>query len=219
MYQQKANEALSKLDSDIQEKIKAGAVNLTEFVGDANKEVVETIKDFETWADKVSDCNQKLAELGKTISQIELNKFENIMQDFNDQYNIRDSGKDIINKQIELFKESGQVIGKPFYQELIRQTEKQITSGEQEKTKLVEQLNDSLSSGKITVGSEEWVKEIGYLSDLEGQILDNKKAVEEYDNQILQLHWDSFDREKQQFSNLNDEISNLKDLQRKVLLN
>lgn len=212
MYQQKANEALSKLDSDIQEKIKAGAVNLTEFVGDANKEVVETIKDFETWADKVSDCNQKLAELGKTISQIELNKFENIMQDFNDQYNIRDSGKDIINKQIELFKESGQVIGEPFYQELIRQTEKQITGGEQEKTKLVEQLNDSLSSGKITVGSEEWVKEIGYLSDLEGQILDNKKAVEEYDNQILQLHWDSFDREKQQFSNLNDEISNLKDL-------
>lgn len=47
MYNQKANEALSKLDGDLQEKIKNGAVDLTTFVGEGNEDVVEAIKDYE----------------------------------------------------------------------------------------------------------------------------------------------------------------------------
>ena len=44
MYTQKANEALSKLPSDIASKIKDGAVDLTTFVGEGNKDVVEANK-------------------------------------------------------------------------------------------------------------------------------------------------------------------------------
>lgn len=50
------------------------------------------------------------------------------------------------------------------------------------------------------------------LSDVEGNILDCKKAIEEFDNELLQLHWDVFDRIQGQFKDLGSELSNLRGL-------
>lgn len=50
---------------------------------------------------------------------------------------------------------------------------------------------------------------VNALSDVEGSILDCKKAIEEFDNELLQLHWDIFDRIQEQFSNLDSELANL----------
>lgn len=54
MYTQKANEALSKLPSDIAAKVRDGAVALTDFIGDSNKDVVEAIKEYESWKDTIA---------------------------------------------------------------------------------------------------------------------------------------------------------------------
>lgn len=50
------------------------------------------------------------------------------------------------------------------------------------------------------------------LSDVEGNILDCKKSIEEFDNELLQLHWDVFDRIQGQFKDLDSELSNLRGL-------
>lgn len=50
------------------------------------------------------------------------------------------------------------------------------------------------------------------LSNVEGNILDCKKAIEEFDNELLQLHWDVFDRIQGQFKDLDSELSNLRGL-------
>lgn len=149
MYTSKANEALSKLPSDIAQKIQDGAVDLTTFVGDGNKEVVEAIKDYEQWADKVADCKQQLAELKTAIRQLELEKFNNIIKDFTDQFDLREDGKDLISKQIDLLKEAGQLIGTSLYATQLSQSKKQLELLEQEKVKLVEQMNNALNSGRV----------------------------------------------------------------------
>jgi len=53
---------------------------------------------------------------------------------------------------------------------------------------------------------------VNALSDVEGSILDCKKAIEEFDNELLQLHWDIFDRVQDQFKGLDSELSNLRGL-------
>lgn len=53
---------------------------------------------------------------------------------------------------------------------------------------------------------------VNALSDVEGNILDCKKAIEEFDNELLQLHWDVFDRIQGQFKDLDSELSNLRGL-------
>lgn len=149
MYTEKTNEALSKLPSDIASKIKDGAVDLTTFVGDGNKEVVEAIKDYEQWADKVADCKQELAELRTAIRQLELEKFNNIMEDFTNQFDLHEDGKDLISKQIDLLKEAGQLIGDSFFTAQIDQSKKQLALLEDEKAKLVGQMSSAIGSGRV----------------------------------------------------------------------
>lgn len=212
MYTEKANEALSKLPSDIAEKVKDGAVDLTTFIGDGNKDVVEAIKDYEQWADKVADCKQELAELKTAIRQLELEKFNNIVEEFTNQFDLREDGKDLISKQIALLKEAGELIGESFFNKQIEQSKKQLELLEAEKAKLVEQMESALASGRVQKGTDEWLSMVNTLSDVEGNILDCKTAIEEFDNELLQLHWDVFDRIQGQFKDLDSELSNLREL-------
>lgn len=212
MYTEKANEALSKLPSDIAEKIKNGAVAITDFVGDGNEEVVEAIEDYENWTDKIADCQQELAELKTTIRQLELDKFNNIIEEFTNQFDIRDDANSLIEKQIALLEEAGELIGESFYTAQIDQAQKQLSILEEEKTKLIEQMTTSLSSGRIQQGTDEWLEMVDALSDVDSSILDCKTSIEEFDNAILELHAEIFDRIQEQFSDLNSELGNLGDL-------
>lgn len=149
MYRQKANEALSGVSDDLRDKIVNGAVQITDFIGDGNEEVVEAMEAYEGWADKVVDCTQKLEELKTQIRQLELQKFNNIVEDFTNQFDIHGDAIDLISKQIGLLEEAGQLIGESFYTKQIEQSKKQLNTLESEKTRLVEQLNEALTSGRV----------------------------------------------------------------------
>lgn len=151
MYTQKANEVLSKLPADIASKVKDGAVALTDFIGDGNKDVVEAIKEYESWANKVGECKQELAELQKEIRQLELEKFNNIISDFTDQFDIRNNSKDLISKRMDLLKESGELIGESFFTAQIDQSKKQLELLENEKAQLVNQMSSAISSGRVNL--------------------------------------------------------------------
>lgn len=212
MYTQKANEAFSKIPADIASTVKDGAVSLTEFIGDSNEDVVEAIKEYESWTDKITDCTQELEELKTAIRQLELEKFNNIMDDFSNQFDLRGDSKDLISKQIDLLKEAGELIGESFFTAQIDQSKKQLELLENEKAQLVNQLSSAINSGRIQAGTEEWLEMVNALSDVDGNILDCKKSIEEFDNSLLELHTEIFNRIQEQFSNLDSEISNILDL-------
>lgn len=209
MYQQKANEALSKLPTDIAEKIKNGAVNITEFIGSGNEAVVDAIKDYEKWAEKVADCSQELAELKTTLRKLELEKFNNIISDFTDQFDLRDKSIGLIDKQMALLEEAGELIGESFFTAQKEQAQKQLEILKQEQAQLAGQLSSALASGYVEQGTNEWLEMVNALSDVEGSILDCQKAIEEFDNAILDLNWQVFDRIQKTFSNFSSELSNL----------
>ena len=212
MYQEKAQESLSRLDAETQKKIVNGSVSLNDYIGEDSKAVTHAMNDYKGWADKVAECTEELANLETQLRQLELDKFNHIVQDFTDQFDLRDSAKGLIDKQISLFEEAGQLVGKAFYEEQIGQTQKQLSLLETEKAQLVNQLNSALSSGRIQRGTEEWLEMVNVLSTVDGNILDCKKSIEEFDNAIQNLHWETFDRVQDTFGNLSDEISNLLDM-------
>ena len=209
MYQEKVQESLSRLDAETQRKIIDGSVSLTDYIGEGNEAVVEAMKDYQGWADKVAECTEELASLKEELRQLELDKFNHIVQDFTDQFDLRDNAKNLIDKQISLFEEAGQLIGKAFYEEQIDQSQKQLSLLENEKAKLVSQMTSAIGSGRIQKGTGEWLEMVNALSDVDSSILDCKKSIEEYDNAILNLHWEVFDRIQNAFEDLSDEIDNL----------
>ena len=212
MYRAKADEALSGIDSTLRDKIVNGAVSLTDFVGDGNEEVVQAMEDYQGWADKVAECTQKLEELKTQIRQLELEKFNNIVEDFTNQFDLFGDSIDLIDQQIGLLEEAGQLIGENFYQAQIDQTQKQLSTLEAERDRLVDQLNESLSSGRIQQGTDEWLEMVNALTDVESSILDCKTSIEEFDNALLELHWEIFDRVQTEFGNIADELDNLSGL-------
>ena len=215
MYTGEANKILSAIPSDIAEKVKNGAVSLTDFVGDGNEAVVEAIGDYKAWADKISDCNQQLTLLKQTIAQLELDKFNNIAQDFDDQNDLRDSAISNIDKQIALLEEMGELVGASYYEAQKSLVEKQLetlTGENGERNRLAKELADALANGSVQAGSDEWLDMVKTLSDVDGKILDCKKAIEEYDNAILQLDWNTFERQQEAISNIDSELSHLVDL-------
>lgn len=53
---------------------------------------------------------------------------------------------------------------------------------------------------------------VNALNSVDGSILDCKKSIEEFDNELLSIHTEVFNRIQTQFSNLHSEISNIIDL-------
>lgn len=209
MYQQKADEVLSTLPDDIAAKIKNGAIDLTTFVGESSEAVVEAIKDYQGWADKIADCNKQLAELQQTLRSLELDKFNNIIEDFTKQFDLRSDSIDFIDKQIALFEEAGQLIGESFYVTQKDQAQKQLALLNEQKTAMINQFNTSLSSGLIKKGTEEWYEMVKSLQEVDSSILDCKKSIEEFDNAILDLNLQVFERIQNTFSNLDSELGNI----------
>lgn len=209
MYTQKANEALAKIPAEFQSKIVDGSVSMTDFIGSGNEDLVDAINEYKDWAGKISDCKKELADLKQALEDLELDKFNNIVDDFTNQFDIRDNSKDLINKQIDLFKEAGQMIGKGFYEGLIKESEGQLSILQQEKEKLVTQLNSALDSGNVEVGSEAWLSMIDSLNEVDASILDCKKDIEEFNNSIQELHWEVVERIQKNFDGISDEIKNI----------
>lgn len=212
MYQAKANEALSKIDSSLRDKVVNGAVAITDFIGEGNEDTVEAIQDYQSWAEKIGDCREQLAELAQQLREIELSKFNNIVEEFTTKTEFFTDANSNIQKQIDLFEQAGQIIGEGFYDAQKQNSQKQLNLLEEEKSRLVQQLNNSLSSGKIQQGTDEWVEMVNTLSDLDGSILDCKKSIEEMDDAILNLHTEQFERIQTAFSNIKTELEDIYDL-------
>lgn len=212
MYSRKAEEALAKIPKDIADKLISGAVDIDEFISQGDQEVVDAIQDYQTWADKVADARLQLVQLKETLRQLELQKFNNLMKDFTDQFDLRQSnGIDLIQKQIALLEEAGELVGQSYYERMKEQTQKQLEILSREQEALVNQLNEALSRG-VDVGSDEWLEMQDALTDVEGKILDCKKALEEFDNALLALHTEVFNRIQEQFSLYQSELSNMEAL-------
>ena len=209
MYTQKANEALAKIPAEFQSKIVDGSVSITDFIGSGNEDLVDAINEYKDWSEKISDCKKELADLKQALEDLELDKFNNIVNDFTNQFDIRDNSKDLINKQIDLFEEAGQMTGKGFYEGLIKESEGQLSILQQEKEKLVTQLNSALNSGNVEVGSEAWISMIDSLNEVDASILDCKKDIEEFNNSIQELHWEVVERIQTNFDGISDEIKNI----------
>lgn len=212
MYKQKAEEALSVIPDELAQKVKDGAVSLTEFIGEGNKDLVQAIKNYQSWADKVQTCSEKLVELKVTLRKLELQKFNNVVESYTNQFNIiQSNGIDLINAQIKLLESAGEFIGEGFYETQRNLAGKQLELLQKQKESLTNQFTEALANG-VEKGSEEFLEMANILTRVEDSILSCKSKIEEFDNSILNVHWQVFQKIQDSFSNINDEIGDILDL-------
>lgn len=210
MYKKMADDALGAISNDeLRKKIKDGAVDLTSIEGSNADTIKSSLDEYTKWANKVSECTQQLEELKTQIRELELQKFNNLVEDFTNQFDILEDSLDLINGQIGLLEEAGELIGSNYYTKQIEQSEKQLAILESQKNAMVQQMTDAINSGRIQKGTEEWLEMQNALTEVETSILDCKTSIEEFNNELLELNWQIFERVQTEFDNLNTEMETL----------
>lgn len=209
MYKQQAQNVLSTIeDADLRDKIVNGAVELSQIQGENADVVKSAIEAYQNWSGKVAECSQKLQELRTQIRQLELEKFNNIIEDYTNQFDIYGDSINLIKGQIGLLEEAGELIGDSYYTKQIEQSEKQLATLEAQKSAMIEQMTDAISSGRIQKGTDEWIEMQSELANVEKSILDCKTSIEEFNNSLLEIQWTVFERIQTEFSNLHNEMEN-----------
>lgn len=155
LYTRMANEYLAKIPEQYKGLAKEGGLEIDKFIGDGNSKVADAIKNYQTWADKVDDINSQLIELKQTLKDLEVDKFNNIKDDFDSMYGILDKNKSKIKDVVSLLETQEQNVGQGFYEELIAETKSQIQILKEERDTLTSQMTSALRNG-IEYGSNEW---------------------------------------------------------------
>lgn len=211
LYTRMANEYLAKIPEQYKGLAKEGGLEIDKFIGDGNSEVTDAIKDYQTWADKVDDINSQLIELKQTLKDLEVDKFNNIKDDFDSMYSILDKNKSKIKDVVSLLETQGQNVGQGFYEELITETKSQIQILKEERDTLTSQMTSALRNG-IEYGSNEWKDMYDALQDVDSSIISCENDLKDFQKSINELHWNTLEKIKDQFSSISSELDSLNSL-------
>lgn len=211
LYTKMADEYLAKIPEQYKGLAKEGGLEIDKFIGDGNSKVADAIKDYQTWADKVDDINSQLIELKQTLKDLEVDKFNNIKDDFDSMYSILDKNKSKIKDVVSLLETQEQNVGQGFYEELITETKSQIQILKEERDTLTSQMTSALRNG-IEYGSNEWKDMYDALQDVDSSIISCENDLKDFQKSINELHWNTLEKIKDQFSSISSELDNLNSL-------
>ena len=197
------NQEKIDLESQLSKALESGYI---EKGSDKWLEMINSINDVES---SIIESKTAMEEFNNEIKQLEVDKFIRITDHFTNLSNAINDSNDLMNKQMGLLEESGELVGASYYTTQIAQLEKQLDILEQKRKLLTDQMNSSVISGIIQEGSDEWLDMVKSINEINSEILGCKTSMEELDNTILNLHTEVFNRIQEQFSGLNSELSNL----------
>lgn len=212
LYSDYANKLLAKVPDQYKEMAKNGAVAITDFLGEANEEVVDSINNYREWAKKVSDLNQQLEETKKTIADTHV-EIQNMLKDeYDNRISLITSVNDRIQDTIDLLDEEGERSSAVMYEEMIKNSTKQLSELQSKRAEMQRALDEAVRSGDVAKGSSQWYEMVNAINDVDSEINDCRIDLEGFQNSINQLHWDNFEKFIDAIDNVGNEISNLGDL-------
>lgn len=212
LYSDYANKLLAKVPDQYKEMAKNGAVAITDFLGEANQEVVDSINNYREWAKKVTDLNQQLEETKKTIADTHV-EIQNMLKDeYDNRISLITSVNDRIQDTIDLLDEEGKRSSAVMYEEMIKNSTKQLSELQSKRAEMQRALDEAVRSGDVARESTQWYEMVNAINDVDSEINDCRVSLEGFQNSINQLHWDNFEKFIDAIDNVGNEISNLGDL-------
>lgn len=156
------------------------------------------------------DQARKQAEIDKQTAitqkaELAQQKFSNISTEMDNKRHKYEQTATELNAKMSLYEERGNGASANWYARLQKTEQKEYDSLVEKRKKQIKELNDSVANGSIKEGSTEWAEMKSQIDDTTNSINDAKKALAEYNNQILQVRWDRVDEYVSKLQNLTTE--------------
>lgn len=156
------------------------------------------------------DQARKQAEIDKQTAitqkaELAQQKFSNISTEMDNKRHKYEQTATELNAKMSLYEERGNGASANWYVRLQKTEQKEYDSLVEKRKKQIKELDDSVANGSIKKGSTEWYDMKSQIDDTTNSINDAKKALAEYNNQILQVRWDRVDEYVSKLQNLTTE--------------
>ena len=212
LYTDYSAKLLAKIPDQYKEMAKNGAVAITDFVGEANQEVVEAINNYREWANKVKDLNQQLEETKKQISETRVQIQEMVKTEYTNEIGLTTVKNDQIQSAIDLLEEQGERASDVFYKAMTENSNTQLKKLQEQREKMQEELDKAVKSGDVKKFSEDWYSMVNAIYEVDASIIDCETDIEGFQNAINDLHWENFDKIITAIDNVSDEAEQLRGL-------
>lgn len=138
-------------------------------------------------------------------AEIASQKFSNISTEYDNKRHKYDQTATELNNKMSILEERGNGASATWYSRLAKNEESSRSNLIQKRTDLVKELNNAVKNGDIKYGSTQWYEMRSQIDDVTNSIDEATKALAEYNNQIMQVHWDRIDEQANKVQNLIDE--------------
>lgn len=137
--------------------------------------------------------------------EIASQKFSNIATEYDNKRHQYDQTATELNNNMSILEERGNGASATWYSRLAKNEELSRSNLIQKRTDLVKELNNAVKNGDVAYKSEKWYEMRSQIDDVTNSIDEATKSLAEYNNQIMQVHWDRIDEQANKVQNLIDE--------------
>ena len=156
-------------------------------------------------ANKQKEIDKQTAIAQK--AELAQQKFSNISTEMDNKRHKYEQTATELNNKMSILEERGNNTSSVWYQRL-KATEQSTNNGlVNKRNALIQSLNEAVSAGNIEEGSDKWAEMQSQIDDVTNSIDASTKALAEYDNQIMQVHWDRIDEYANKLDNLVSETN------------
>lgn len=206
-YIQEAN-ALG-LSADWVKKIQDGSIELSKIT---DEDLADKIQEYQDLYEKAIKAKDAIAELKEQIADLYLDKFNNIVEDYENQLSLIEHMTKTYEEGINQLEEAGMLGATAYYQYLMDEETKSVKVMQNELATLEKALEQAMQSGEIEMYSDAWYEMMEDINGVRENIDEATTSLLKYQKAMRELKWDYFDFTEDNISNIITETEFLIDL-------
>lgn len=185
-YMQQAADVQDQLDlsDEIVQKIHEGVIDIESYDETTQKKIAE----YQEWYEKAENCKDAIEELKDQERELQLQRMDNIIEDYENRLDHIDDQSAKIQREIEYQKAVGIEVQESSYEDLIKGEQKKVAELQRERAALEYEFNALVASGVIEVGSEDWHKYRNEIEGVDEAIHDATISAREFADEIFSLN-------------------------------
>ena len=197
------------LSADWQDKVKNGRIDIEVITDEGLKEQIDQ---FQEWYEKALDAKDALDDLNITISELNKQRWDTLIDEFELYLNRIQNSGDMIEEIVNRAEVDGQIISKNYYTELQNNKHAEAEMLREERKRLIALRDEMVNNGSMEVMSDEWYAMNNQIDEITVSIYECQTAWAEYQKSIRETEWKVFDILQDRITGVADEAQFLIDL-------
>lgn len=196
-------------DQQMKKNLQEGKIDISKVTNEtrANK-----MQEYLEWWDKAQDTLDKIDQASAELAEKYVEKFNNIITKYEGKLAEFEHHLSMIEQRISQAEARGLNVSTAYYKQMIKEEKKSIQQMEKEKAEALKALETAVRTGAVQIGSEEWQAMVDEIDGISLSIEESKTSIAEWEQQIQELEWESFDNLMEKIGNITKETEFLIDL-------